>query len=124
VLLSNGNAPGVLSHYRQHFYPDNKKIVPIGLVCEQLTPLGLAIWIMDDGSADRGAVRLNSQSFTECENVALAGILQSAFGLEARLNRDKSGFRLRITAGSRARLLELVGAHIHPKMAYKLSASI
>lgn len=112
------------SNYREHFYPLNKKVVPISLVCERLTPLGLAIWIMDDGSADRSAVRLNTQSFTECENVGLAGILRTTFGLEARLNRDKSGFRLRITAGSRARLLEIVGAHIHPRMAYKLSAIV
>jgi hypothetical protein len=86
-----------------------------------LTALGLAIWLMDDGSADRGAVRLNTQSFSLAENLALVSVLETSFGLAARINRDKAGYRLRITAGSRSRLIELVGRHIHPNMAYKLS---
>jgi hypothetical protein len=76
---------------------------------------------MDDGSADGRAVRLNTQSFTRADNLALATLLRDMFGLEARVNRDKDGFRLRIAAGSRNRLIELVEPHICPQMAYKLS---
>lgn len=52
-----------VSTYRDKFYRATEKIVPIELLHDQLTGLGLAIWLMDDGSADGRAVRLNTQSF-------------------------------------------------------------
>jgi hypothetical protein len=56
---------------------------------------------MDDGSADGRAVRLNTQSFSHTENLALATLLREMFRLETRVNRDKDGFRLRIATASR-----------------------
>jgi len=109
------------SDYRERFYKANRKVVPIDLLRERLGGLGLAIWLMDDGGADGNGVRLNTQSFSYEENVELASFLRTTFGLDARLNRDKCAFRLRIAAASRSRLLELVERHLHPDMSYKLS---
>jgi hypothetical protein len=109
------------SEYRERFYQANRKIVPIELLREQLTGLGLAIWLMDDGSADGEGVRLNTQSFSETENEALAAILRTTFGLDVRLNRDKNAFRLRIAAGSKLQLVEAIRPYMHPNMSYKLS---
>lgn len=109
------------STYREQFYRSNQKIVPLKLLREQLTGFSLAIWLMDDGSADGRGLRLNTRSFSRTENLALATLLGEVFGLDARVNRDKDGFRLRIVAGSRARLIDLVQPHICPQMAYKLS---
>ena len=109
------------SDYREYFYRSNRKVVPIELLREQLSDLGLAIWLMDDGGADGSAIRLNTQSFTESENEALASLLRTTFGLDVRLNRDKGAFRLRVAAASMRRLIEIVGRHIHPDMFYKLS---
>jgi len=109
------------SEYRELFYRQNQKIVPIELLRERLSGLGLAIWLMDDGSADGSAVRLNTQSFSEQENEALADLLRTTFGLQVRLNRDKHAFRLRIAAGSKRRLVEIVGNYMQPDMFYKLS---
>jgi len=109
------------STYRERFYRLNQKIVPMDLLRQQLSGLGLAIWLMDDGNADGRAVRLNTQSFSHADNLTLATLLREMFGLEARVNRDKEGFRLRIAAGSRSRLIELVEPHMCPQMAYKLS---
>jgi hypothetical protein len=89
------------STYREHFYRSNQKIVPIEFQRERMTGLGLAIWLMDDGSADGRAVRLNTQSFSHTENLALATLLREMFRLETRVNRDKDGFRLRIATASR-----------------------
>jgi hypothetical protein len=75
---------------------------------------------MDDGSADRGAVRLNTQSFSLDENAELAALLATKFDLETSVNRDKTGFRLRVAAGSRGRLIGIVAPHFHPGMMYKL----
>ena len=109
------------SEYRERFYQGSRKIVPMELLQEQLGGMGLAIWLMDDGSADGGAVRLNTQSFSEDENEALATFLRAKFGLHVRLNRDKGAFRLRIAAASKARLVEVVRPYMHPNMSYKLS---
>jgi LAGLIDADG DNA endonuclease family len=109
------------STYREQFYWSNRKVVPIDLLRERLSGLSLAIWLMDDGSADGRGIRLNTQSFDRDENVALATLLGEKFGLVTRINRDKDGFGLRITAGSRQTLIELVQAHLCPQMAYKLS---
>ncbi len=113
-----------LSILRDQFYSSGRKTVPGDLLRNELTAFGLSIWIMDDGSADGRALRLNTQSFSYDENCTLAALLWELFGLEARVNRDKSGFRLRIAAGSRERLLELIGLHLQPRMAYKLSQEI
>ena len=94
--------------------------MPVDLLRKELTAFGLAIWIMDDGNADGNALRLNTQSFTYDENCTLAALLEASFGLEARVNRDKSGYRLRIAAGSRERLLTVAGPYLDPQMAYKL----
>lgn len=75
---------------------------------------------MDDGSADGRALRLNTQSFSYDENCTLAALLWELFGLETRVNRDKSGYRLRISAHSRERLLTVAGPYLEPQMAYKL----
>ena len=109
------------SDYRDAFYQSNRKVVPIELLREQLSGLGLAVWLMDDGSADGSAVRLNTQSFSVDENEALARLLRTTFGLDVRLNRDKSAYRLRIAASSTRRLVEIVGPYMHPDMSYKLS---
>jgi hypothetical protein len=76
---------------------------------------------MDDGSADGRVVRLNMQSFSHADNLALVALLREMFDLEARINRDKDGFRLRIAAASRGRLIDLVGPHMCPQMDCKLS---
>ncbi len=109
------------SEYRERFYCGNRKIVPIDLLRERLTGFGLAIWLMDDGSAEGSAVRLNTQSFSADENETLAMLLRTTFGLDVRINRDKGAFRLRIAVGSMPRLIEAVRPYIHPDMSYKLS---
>ena len=109
------------SWYREHFYEGRRKIAPIDLLRDHLTSRGLAIWIMDDGNADGKAVRINTQSFSHAENCWLAELLGTAFGIEATVNRDKAGYRLRIAVASRNRLIELVAPHFHASMKYKLS---
>jgi hypothetical protein len=48
------------------FYLNGVKVVPSN-IDELLTPLGLAYWIMCDGSFTGSGVRLNTQSFTLSE---------------------------------------------------------
>ncbi len=105
---------------RSHFYVENRKIVP-PMLASRMTPLVLSVWIMDDGSNDKGQLRLNTQSFSQQENEALIGILRTKLEITAKLNRDKARYRLRISATSMPRVRQLVAPYILPSMQYKLS---
>ena len=107
--------------YRNLFYINNCKIVPIDLLYKGFTELSLAIWIMDDGAADGKQLRINTQSFTFSENEELISFLRAKFGIEARLNQDKNRPRLRIKAASMERLKILVKPYLIPNMLYKFS---
>jgi hypothetical protein len=110
-----------LADLRKHFYRGPIKVVPLALLERELDALALAVWIMDDGSADGAQVRINTQSFTTDEVVSLADLLRTKFGIVMRLNVDKSKPRLRCEAASMGRLRELVAEHTIPDMSYKLS---
>jgi hypothetical protein len=110
----------VFSEYRNHFYQNGRKAIPIGLLYEQFTAFSLAVWLMDDGGFDGKQLRLNSQSFSKEENELLSQFLRAKFGIETSLNRDKDRFRLRIASVSESRLKRLVESYIIPSMLYKL----
>ncbi len=105
---------------RRAFYERNRKIVPIGYLDRHLGRLGLATWIMDDGSADGHQLRINTQSFTILENQALASLLERKFGLKMTLNYDKGRPRLRCRAVTMGKLVKAVRQHVLPEMRYKL----
>ena len=110
-----------LSELRRLFYVDGStKNVPMDLLERELTAFGLTVWFMDDGALDRRQVRINSQGFSEFENAALIRFLRAKFGIEARLNRDKDRFRLRIGDAGVERFRELVEPYLIPTMLYKL----
>ena len=52
------------NYYKDLFYKsDNTKIVPLNIE-NLLTPIGLAYWIMDDGSLQNKGLHLNTYGFT------------------------------------------------------------
>jgi len=113
-----------MSEYRAEFYDGTRKIVPYRLLERELDALALAVWIMDDGSAERGQLRINTQCFSREEVETLARIIQAKFGVETRVNSDKKAFRLRCVAASMNRLVSLVWGHTIPEMRYKLARQL
>ena len=106
---------------RQSFYSHGAvKGVPIDLMEREMTALGLAIWFMDDGTADRNQVRINTQSFSYDENLMLVEFLHAKFGLTATINKDKDRHRLRLGAKAMDRFVDLVAPFVIPSMQYKL----
>jgi LAGLIDADG DNA endonuclease family protein len=110
-----------LAKLRERFYSADRKIVPIELLESSLGALGLAVWIMDDGAAEGKQLRLNTQSFSIEEVEMLTGLIRAKFGIVMTINKDKNLPRLRCTAASMERLVELVKPHTLPDMLYKLS---
>lgn len=101
------------------FYQENKKILPEN-IANMLTPIGLAIWLMDDGCYDDRAIILNTQNFSLKEQETLKGVLQRKFGLHAGINKDRSNFRLRIVKEDFPILKRIVSHYVIPSMRYKI----
>lgn len=109
------------------------KVLP-SCIEEYLSPLALAIWIMDDGGKVSGGLKLSTNNFTKKEVLLLCHILKKKFGLKvtvlsAGVNRfnnltdqiKKDQYILYISKTSMIKLVEIVGHFIHPSMKYKLN---
>ena len=111
----------LFSQLRDIFYSDRKKVIPKIFLRKNFDPFALAIWIMDDGAADKNQLRINTQSFSLKENLWLSKFLQTKFGIKSTINVDKGKYRLRIAGSSMNLLKKLVNPYIISSMFYKLS---
>ena len=112
----------LLTKLRSIFYNEQrKKIIPKSFLMKNFDSFTLAIWIMDDGSADKNRLRINTQSFSLEENLWLVKFLQTKFGIKSTINVDKGKYRLRIADSSMNLLKKLINPYIIPSMFYKLS---
>lgn len=106
-----------LTPYFHRFYRTGRKSVED---VPDLTPLALAVWLMDDGCKSRRSVYLNTQQFDQSSQHALLRALRDQFGIEGTLNRDRCYTRIRISVAGTARLVHVVGPYIRPELRYKL----
>ena len=107
------------------FYPHSKKILP-SLISDYLSPLALAIWIMDDGCKvkDRG-FKFATNCFTLVEVQFLAQLLKDKFDLSTSIHKTGAinQYNLYIPKSSIDKLSGIVKPYIHPTMLYKLNQS-
>lgn len=124
--ITNGDRHAYRFFTKQHkdltglyvlFYKNGRKVVPKGL---KLDSLMVAIWYMDDGSKSRDRdVYLNTQQFSINDQKKLLQSLRE-LGINARLNKDKKYYRIRILKESVLAFMNIIGPHIVPSMQYKL----
>lgn len=103
-------------------YPHGKKFVSYEWL-EQLSPLSLAVWYMDDGSINKRyhTIVLCTNSFSYDEQVLIIDFLAARYGIEAKLeSRRNNQTVLRINASQRYRFFDIVSPHIPDCMSYKL----
>lgn len=99
------------------FYRRGEKIIPSDIIID---PVILAVWYMDDGSKSRDRdVYLNTQQFSIADQNKLLYCLR-LLGIQARLNKDKKYFRIRILKNSISNFMEIISPHIIDSMRYKL----
>ncbi len=98
------------------------KIVP-AIIEDYLTPLALAVWIMDDGGAVSYGVKLATNSFTLQEVELLCNIINHKYRIAARPVSAgvPNQHLIYIPASSLLTLANIVGPHLHPSMYYKLN---
>jgi len=116
------------------YFGDGKKHISEEYL-KALTPLALAIWYQDDGSfslrskgrqqrtaGGSGRIEICVEAMSEGSRIRLRDHLRDTYGLESRLRlagRRRKAV-LVFTTESSARFQEIVAAHVHPSMDYKL----
>lgn len=116
------------TYYRNLFYnSDNKKIVPLN-INQLLTPIGLAYWIMDDGSLQNKGLHLSVYNFSYDEVVLLKNTLETLFApgatIKCSIHNHKKGYKLYIWEESMIIVKNHISQYMHKNMLYKISGSI
>jgi hypothetical protein len=101
------------------FYIDKTKIAPLNIY-ELLTPIGLAFWIMDDGSRQNKGLHLSVYGYDSESVDRLLNVLQNKFNLKCTIHKHTSGPRIYIWEESMDNLRQLVRPFIIESMTYKI----
>ena len=116
------NASSEIGVWQRYFYPEGKKIIPAD-IGENLSPLALAVWYMDDGylSEDKSSfIYLGKVSENEAD--ILRDAISKNFGVEAKVyDKKNKGFALYFPVEETKKLHTLLKSFIHPSMKYKLN---
>lgn len=116
------HAHPVFGKYRTMFYNESTKIVTREIL-NQLQPLALAVWYMDDGTKMGKLCSIATNSFTHNECQMVVDFLSWRYKLDARINNDKDNKRVAvIPTATRPKFFDLIREYIHPTMMYKLEA--
>jgi len=106
------------------FYPKNsRKIIP-DFIDTYLTPLALAVWMMDDGTSFKNkGFKFSTNSFTLKEIQNLALILKTKYNLDTTIHKIglNNQYNIYVPKTSFIILREIVKPYFHPTMLYKIN---
>lgn len=111
------NHPEFSVFYRMFYSSGKKRVIPEAI--SYLNPLSLAIWFMDDGSADYAGLSFNTQCFTFKEIYFLKGVLKEVFEFDATYRRNKNGWIIYIPKKDVDRFREIIWPHLLPEFRHK-----
>lgn len=104
--------------FRQLFYPDGKKTIPIQILEKWLTPLSLAVWYMDDGHLEKHKYpTIATESYRLEDLNKIISLLKYKFRLDCLLSEKKK--RLRIRSNSVNQFFNLIFKYMPECMKYK-----
>jgi ubiquinol-cytochrome c reductase cytochrome b subunit len=110
--------------YEEWYPKGTRKIIPEeGILNLYLSPMALAIWIMDDGTRHKNrGLRFCTNSFTLKEVQYLASLLEIKYLLNTSIHKTGyvNQYGLYIPKSSLDNLRNIVKPYIHPSMYYKL----
>lgn len=106
--------------YTRDRYLTGRKIVP-KTIQNELTPLGLAVWVMDDGSYSQGKIDISTYSFTLPEIKMLCAVLGKKFGVTSNFFKDRDkGYRMYCNTVETKKLINIISPYIIDSMKYKI----
>jgi len=112
-----------LNTYFENWFNSGKKEVPDNLV-DEITPLALAFWYMDDGSlghteSQEDRANIATCNFSENSIKTLIKCLEK-FNIKATKQLSNNYFRLRLNKDEAEKFFILIAPYIPPFMQYKL----
>lgn len=102
------------------FYRDGKKIVPNNIEMLLTEPLSLAVWFMDDGSAEYAGASFQTHCFSENEVKLLQHCLERNFQLLTTIRQNKGKWILYVPKRSLIKFRSLVESSMLNRFSYKL----
>lgn len=111
-----------LAELRALCYSTGQKTVTMDWL-DQISPLSLAVWYMDDGSINKryGTIVLCTNSFSFDQQSLIVEFLAGRFDIKSVIEpRRNEQSVIRINASQRHRFMELTAPHIPDCMSYKL----
>lgn len=119
VTASSRNCKSLIP-YREAFYPNGKKIIPIEFIKDKFTVRSLAFWYMDDGSYDKhtNSYIINTQCFTKENLQEFLIFLEDKFSLRFNIKKDNS---LYLKHECNDLFVNLIRSYLTEDMLYKVS---
>jgi len=110
----------ILTEFHKRFYEAGKKIIPKD-IGNDLNPLALAVWIMDDGSLNNNQLDISTYSFTLQDIHLLIETLKSEYGLSGQYYSDRNkGCRMYFKKSETRKLARLIKPYVIPNLDYKI----
>ena len=112
----------LLGNFQREFYQDRIKVIPNNLI-ENITPLVLAVWYMDDGSIKSNkhkGVFLNTQSFSKEGVKELQNILDKKFGIPSLTRKDETGEQIYLGGKSGEQFINIIESLVISSLKYKI----
>lgn len=118
--------------YRRFLYPDGCKVIHNRKLLDKLTPLGLAIWYMDDGGLsqkknpkgyiDSNDLTLNTYLSKEANQIII-DYFKEVWDISFTQNRSKGKYRLRCGTKEARKFISIVFPYVSQvkSMAHKLN---
>lgn len=106
--------------YFRLFYPFNKKQVPKNIDDLLVNPLSLAIWFMDDGSAEYAGASLQTHSFTKEDVEKLMKCIKLNFKIDVIKRLNKGKWIIYFPKASMSRLQKATERYMLKEFMYKL----
>ena len=106
--------------YYQLFYPNKKKKVPRNIDQLLTNPISLAIWVMDDGSAEYAGVSIQTHSFSKYDVDLLRKAITANFNIETGRRLNKGRWIIYFPKASLSKLRSQIGKYMLEEFRYKL----
>ncbi len=109
-------------YYRELFYLNRVKRIPKNIK-DLLTPVSLAYWAMDDGTAENKGFKYCTDSFLKEDVILLIEALKDKFSLDCTIREHSPNqYRIYVRVSSMDKFCSLVRPYFHSSMMYKLGA--
>ncbi len=108
---------------QEAFYPKDRKVVPDN-IGNYLTPLALAVWLMNDGSLyKKKGIKFTANSFRLKEVKLLSNVLSEKYNLKTSIVERGvvNEYNIYIPKSSLEILRNIVKPYLHESMIYKIS---